>query len=84
MLYLLRAVAATDGFRDLIGTATIPHLTGVTLASFRIPLPPLPLQKKFSLQASAIREMEGTQIASRDRLEALFQSLLHWAFNDDL
>ena len=80
LLHLLRACAAADGFRDLIGTATIPHLTGIKLASFRIPLPPLPLQKVFAQRASEIREMEAGQALSGRRLKDLFHSMLHRAF----
>lgn len=84
ILHLLKTVAASNGFRDYIGTATIPHLTGVKLASIRIPLPPLQLQKEFAQRVTAIRELEADQATSRRRSEDLFQSLLHRAFNGEL
>ena len=49
-----------------------------------IPLPPLPLQKEFAQRARKIREFETTQATSRTHLDALFQSILHRAFNGDL
>lgn len=84
VLHLLQAIATTNGFRNYVGTATIPHLTGVKLASIRIPLPPLPLQKEFAARVSEIRAVQSEQSASRRRLDDLFQSMLHRAFNDEL
>lgn len=49
-----------------------------------IRVPPLPLQKEFAQRVTEIREMEAAQAASRRRLEDLFQSLLHRAFNGEL
>jgi type I restriction enzyme S subunit len=44
-------------------------------------VPPLPLQKEFAQRVTEVRELETDQAASRQRLEALFQSMLHRAFN---
>ena len=41
------------------------------------------LQKEFAQRVREIRELEATQAASQ-RLEALFQSMLHRAFNGEL
>ena len=46
--------------------------------------PPFPLQRKFGMLASAIRELKVEQAASRRNMDALFQSLLHRAFEGDL
>jgi type I restriction enzyme S subunit len=54
------------------------------LSGLTIPVPPLPLQKEFAHRVTEIRAMEAVQSASRQRLEALFQSMLHRAFNDEL
>src|ERR1035437_8381504 len=50
----------------------------------RLPVPPLPLQKEFAQRVTEIRELEASQATSRTRLDALFQSMLHRAFNGDL
>ena len=42
---------------------------------------PLVLQNGFAARAAEIRAMEAEQAASRRRLDDLFQSLLHRAFN---
>jgi len=47
-------------------------------------LPPLPLQKEFAARVSQIRAVQAEQSASRHRLEHLFQSLLHRAFQGEL
>lgn len=83
-LHLLQAIATANGFRDYVGSATIPHLTGIKLASIRIPLPPLTLQKEFAAHVSEIHALQAKQATSRNRLEDLFQSMLHRAFNGAL
>jgi type I restriction enzyme, S subunit len=46
--------------------------------------PPLALQREFAARASEIRALEAEQAASRQRLDELFQSMLHRAFNGEL
>jgi type I restriction enzyme S subunit len=55
------------------------RLRGVT-----IPVPPLTLQKEFAARVSDIRTMQAEQAASRRRLDDLFQSMLHCAFQGEL
>jgi type I restriction enzyme S subunit len=54
------------------------------LSELTIPVPPLALQKEFAQRVTEIRELEADQATSRTRLDALFQSMLHRAFNGDL
>jgi len=54
------------------------------LSELPIPVPPLPLQKEFTTRVTEIRELEAQQAASRERLDALFQSMLHRAFRGEL
>jgi type I restriction enzyme S subunit len=54
------------------------------LSRIKLVLPPLSLQKKFAQRVTEIRELEAGQATSRTRLDALFQSMLHRAFNGDL
>lgn len=49
-----------------------------------VAVPPLPLQKEFAARVTEIREMEAAQAAARQRLDHLFQSMLHRAFNGEL
>lgn len=54
------------------------------LSALTVPVPPLPLQKEFAQRVSEIRELEAAQADSRQRVEHLFQSMLHRAFNQEL
>jgi type I restriction enzyme S subunit len=49
-----------------------------------IPLPPLPLQREFAAQVSAVERLKATQRASLAKLDALFASLQHRAFRGEL
>jgi type I restriction enzyme S subunit len=54
------------------------------LNELTIPVPPLPLQEEFAQRVREIQQLEAGQAASRQHLEALFQSMLHRAFNGEL
>jgi type I restriction enzyme S subunit len=47
-------------------------------------LPPLTIQQEFTERVTEIRELEAKQAASRQRLDALFESMLHRAFRGEL
>jgi type I restriction enzyme S subunit len=51
------------------------------LRALPVPVPPLPLQQQFAQRVTEIHEMEAEQTGSRRRLDDLFQSMLHQAFN---
>ena len=60
---------------------------GINLGDLKkvpVPVPPLPLQKEFAARVSEIRAVQTEQVTSRHRLDGLFQSLLHSAFNGEL
>lgn len=84
----LWAYLLTDYFTDraveLSARANMPKLNRVQLDSIEAPVPPLPLQKKFAVRVTEIRGMESAQSASRKRLDDLFQSMLHHAFEGEL
>ena len=54
------------------------------LREVTIPVPPFSLQKEFASRVSEVRAMQAEQAASRCRLDELFQSLLHRAFQGEL
>jgi type I restriction enzyme S subunit len=74
----------TDRAVDLSARVNMPKLNRVQLDSIDAPVPPLPLQKEFAQRVTEIRELEAGQATSRIRLHALFQSMLHRAFNGEL
>jgi type I restriction enzyme S subunit len=69
--------------RNSVGSTQI-HIRTPVYLKILIPLPNLPLQQEFALRASEIRELEAAQAASRHRVEHLFQSIQHRAFNQEL
>lgn len=63
------------------------NLASINMSQLRVlpvPVPSLMLQKEFVKQVTSTRELETSQAASQQRLEELFQSLLHRAFNGEL
>ena len=60
------------------------NISNKDILGLEVPVPPLLLQKEFAVRMSEIRAMQAEQAASRRRLEKLFQSMLHRAFNGEL
>lgn len=54
------------------------------LRELSLVVPPLEIQRAFAARVAEIRELETAQTASHQRLDDLFQSLLHRAFQGDL
>jgi type I restriction enzyme S subunit len=65
-------------------TTNLASINMRQLRALPVPVPPLPLQQEFAQRVAEIRELEAAQAASRLRLEALFQSVLHRAFEGEL
>ncbi|OGQ81220.1 MAG: hypothetical protein A3F90_13805 [Deltaproteobacteria bacterium RIFCSPLOWO2_12_FULL_60_19] len=63
---------------------SMPNISKQRLLSVKIPVPSAPLQGLFAARITEIHEMENAQAASRKRLDSLFQSLLHRAFQGEL
>jgi type I restriction enzyme S subunit len=58
-----------------------PNINLDTLRPLRVPLPPLPLQQRFSEIVQRQRRVRGTHAESLRQADHLFQTLLHQAFN---
>ena len=54
------------------------------LRAVTVPVPPLPQQKEFAARVTEIRAMQAEQATSRRRLDDLFHSMLHRAFQGEL
>lgn len=52
--------------------------------AFRIPLPPLPLQREFANRIVELQELERAQVESRKYLDQLFESLLYKSFRGEI
>ena len=84
-LFLLKALnAITTRFRKMAPEGTQPNLNTDLIKSFPIVLPPLPLQREFTAQVSAVERLKAAQRASLAKLDALFASLQHRAFRGEL
>jgi type I restriction enzyme S subunit len=67
--------------RGAVGQANI---NSKELKSIEFPVPPFKLQCEFAARVSEIRSLQTEQSASRRRLDDLFQSMLHRAFQGEL
>lgn len=63
---------------------SMKNISKPKVMTLEVPVPPLPLQKEFAQRVTEIRALETKQAASRTRLDVLFESMLHRAFNDEL
>jgi len=64
--------------------STVRGIRQAELRKIRIPIPPLSLQKEFAKRVTNIQEMEYDQAICRQRMDALFQSMLYRAFNGEI
>jgi type I restriction enzyme S subunit len=69
---------------DQMSGSAIKRLTLVKIKNSRILLPPIVLQKEFAASVSEFRAMVSKQSSSCQSLDALFQSMLHRAFQGEL
>lgn len=84
-IYLMGALMqAREHLRSLASGSTHKTIYFPTVEQFSIPVPPLAFQREFAARVSDIRAMQAEQAASRRRLDDLFQSMLHRAFQGDL
>jgi type I restriction enzyme S subunit len=63
---------------------SMPNISKQRLRGVSIPVPPLLLQCQFAARVAEIRALEALQAESRRRLDDLFQSMLHRAFQGEL
>jgi type I restriction enzyme S subunit len=63
---------------------TMGVLNATLLKELTVPVPPLDQQNSFAAHVAEIQSFEAEQAASQQRLDALFQSLLHGAFQGEL
>jgi type I restriction enzyme, S subunit len=84
-IYLLKLInSISEHFRRIAPSGTQPNLNTGIMKNFPIAVPPLPLQRQFAARVAEVRALEAQQAASRQRLDDLFQSMLHRAFRGEL
>jgi type I restriction enzyme S subunit len=83
-LRYLEWILRIRGMNDVICGAAQPQITRTGMSPITIPLPPLPLQQKFTAIVESIEHQKTTQRAHLAELDALFASLQHRAFRGEL
>ena len=71
-------------FHQAIRTVAQPTLNIQQIEATPTLIPPIDFQQQFAARVAEVRALEESQAASRDRLNDLFQSLLHRAFTGEL
>lgn len=87
-VYFAKFLLTGEARRYFLGcakrTTNLASINMTQLRALPVLLPPLTLQKEFASRVSDIRVMQDEQAASRRRLDDLFHSMLHRAFNGEL
>jgi type I restriction enzyme S subunit len=79
-----RSVRRELGSRATGTGGSMKNISKPKVMSLVLPVPPLAFQREFAARVSEIRAMEAEQTGSRKRLDELFVSLLHRAFEGEL
>jgi type I restriction enzyme S subunit len=80
----LHDASVTQQTRSVGKGAIMEGWNSTIIKRLRLRVPPLSLQKEFAARVSEIRALQAEQAASRRRLDDLFQSMLHRAFQGEL
>lgn len=80
----LRTQHAQGEIGSHVGKVTIGKLALFRIEKLRVPLPPRDLQSEFIQRQAAVTAHASTQLEARSRLDALFGSLQHRAFQGEL
>lgn len=84
-IYLLKLInSVTNHFRQIAPSGTQPNLNTGIMKGFRIPIPPIGLQREFSESVVKISLTKQRYSDSLDSSENLFNSLLQRAFRGEL
>ena len=70
--------------RTVSSGAIMEGWNSTIIKKLQLKIPPLSLQKEFGARVAEVRAIEAELATSRRRLDDLFQSMLHRAFNGDL
>jgi type I restriction enzyme S subunit len=79
-----KSVRGELGQRATGTSGSMKNISKPKLMTLPVPIPPLQLQSQFAHLAIQIREFQAMQAGSRQRLDDLFKSMLHRAFNEGL
>jgi type I restriction enzyme S subunit len=81
---LLNQPATERMAQDLIAGQTRLRISMGRLRGLQVPVPPLNLQREFTLRIGTLEKLKAAHRASLSKLDALFASLQHRAFRGEL
>jgi type I restriction enzyme S subunit len=81
---VLRVPSVWKQIEERATGSTVKGIRQAELRKVRVPIPPLEQQREFAMRVGEIRALEARQDESRRRLDDLFQSMLHRAFQGEL
>jgi type I restriction enzyme S subunit len=84
LCWLLNLPATLSMTSGMIAGQTRSRISMGRLAELMVPVPPIELQHAFATRVAEIRELRAAQAASCPKLDDLFQSILHRAFQGEL
>lgn len=84
MFLMCALIQAREHLRSLASGSTHKTIYFPTVQQFCTILPPIALQREFAAQFREVCALEEVQTSSQQRLDDLFQSLLHRAFQGEL
>ncbi len=86
--YYLYYIFQNERFKSFVEKeafgAAMPALSFKVMERFEIPVPPIPLQNQFAERVQAIEEQKAQALASLEKAEELFASLLQKSFKGEL
>lgn len=81
---LLSSPAVYRQAAQLVGGSASPHVNIRDIVAFRVPNPPVSMQRGFARRVASIAMLKSAQRTSAQELDALFASLQHRAFRAEL
>jgi len=84
LLHILLHDLSPSRLGNLMAGSTSKHLNVKDLKSLPIPIPPLPLQRRFAAIVESVERQKARQRAHLAELDALFAALQHRAFRGEL
>ncbi|MEN6326733.1 MAG: restriction endonuclease subunit S [Syntrophomonas sp.] len=84
LAYWFWFLSKKTGFKDIVGAATIAHLTGVKLKALEIPLAPIDIQNKFAEIVETTEKQRELMERSLALMEQNLKGLMQRAFRGEL
>ena len=84
LIYFLKTPFFQNSIKKYDASSSQPNLSAKNVKSFKVPLPPLPLQQKFASIVEHVEKLKEKQMKSKEELDNLFNALMQKAFKGEL